>query len=315
MISRATERRVGMPFWQILRTNAIEPLRARDTSGRRVSPPVFLAGSMTVEAALVLPLFLFFFCNILGMLDIIRLQCAVFAAVRETGTKLCEYAYFLETAEVSTEEAGIDTVDLPGGISSLILSETYVRSDVQSYLGAEYMEQSPLLGDSISFLQSSILNGDDLVSIVADYRVEPFVPFIAPESFGLQTRFVGHAWIGYGLANSDKDNGGDESEDNTTVYITPSGTVYHLSEDCTYLKPRVQAIAAANIDNQRSSNGSCYYPCESCRPGRVGTVYYTPDGNRYHSSSSCNKIKRTIQSVHLTEVEGSRHACSKCGGS
>lgn len=303
-----------MPFWQMEHENSIAPLRAQGASDRRVSPPAFLAGSMTIEAALVLPLFIFFFCNILGILDMIRLQCAVFAAVRETGTKLCEYAYFLETAEVAVDEAGVDMSDLPGGISSLILSETYVRSDVQSYLGTEYMEQSPLLGDSISFLQSSILNGDDLVSIVADYRVEPFIPIIAPESFGLQTRFVGHAWIGYGIANSDDTDKGDVNEDDATVYITPSGTVYHLSEDCTYLKPRVQSISATSIDNQRSSNGSCYYPCESCRPGKTGTVYYTPDGNRYHSSSSCNKIKRTIQSVHLSEIEGQRHACSKCGG-
>lgn len=301
-----------MPFWQTLHTESLEPLRAQGTSGRRVSPPAFLVGSMTVEAALVLPMFIFFFCNILGMLDIIRLQCAVFAAVRETGTMMCEYAYYLETAEASVEEAGIDTTDVPDGISSLILSETYVRSNVQSYLGSEFMEESPLLGDSISFLESSILNGNDLISIVADYRVEPFIPIIAPESFGLQTRFVGHAWIGYGLANDDNADEGDEND--TTVYITPSGTVYHLSEDCTYLKPRVQSISAAGIDNQRSSNGSCYYPCESCRPGKTGTVYYTPDGNRYHSSSSCNKIKRTIQTVHLSEIEGKRHACSKCGG-
>lgn len=267
---------------------------------------------MTVEAALVLPLFIFCLCNILWMLDIIRLQCVMFAAVRETGTKLCEYAYYLENASASAEEAGADTTGLPEGLPSLILSETYVRSDVQSYLGEDYLQQSPLRGDSISFLQSSILNGDDLISIVADYRVEPFIPVIAPSSFGLQTRFVGHAWNGYGLADS-SDNNGDAAEDDTIVYITPSGTVYHTSADCTYLRPHVRSTSGSDIDNQRSSNGSCYYPCESCHPGRMGTVYYTTDGNRYHASSACSKIKRTIQSVHLSEVQGSRHACSKCG--
>lgn len=301
-----------MPFRRADSSYVSSPLRALGY-GQRVSPPAFLAGSMTVEAALVLPLFLFFFCNILGMLDIIRLQCVVFAAVRETGTRLCEYAYYLESAGASAEDAGIDLYDLPEGISSLVLSETYVRSSVQSYLGEEYMEQSPLLGDSISFLQSSILNGDDLISIVADYRVEPFVPIIAPSSFGLKTRFVGHAWTGYELpSNSDS---GNENEDDTIVYITPTGNVYHESAACTYLRPRVKSTSGADIVNERSSDGSCYYACEACHPTRIGTVYYTTDGNRYHSSPSCSKIKRTIITVHLGEVSGSRHACSKCGSS
>lgn len=289
------------------------PLRALD-SHWRASPPALLHGSMTVEAALVLPLFIFFFCNILGMLDIIRLQCAMFAAVRETGTKVCEYAYYLATAEASAEDAGIEIPDVPDGIASFILSETYIRSDVQSYLGEEYMAQSPLLGDSISFLQSSIMNGDDIISIVADYRVEPFIPFIAPDSFGLQTRFVGHAWTGYGLNDEHEAGDDEEDEDDPIVYITPTGTVYHNSSDCTYLKPRVKQAAAGEIDDLRSTNGSCYYACESCHPSKTGTLYYTPDGNRYHSSASCSRLKRTVNEVHLSEVAGSRHACSKCGG-
>lgn len=301
-----------MPFWQVVHRLYIRPLRASGSS-QRVSLPAFLPGSMTVEAALVLPLFIFLFCNILGMLDIIRLQCVMFAAVRETGTKVCEYAYYLATAEASAEDAGIEIPDVPEGVPSFILSETYIRNDIQSYLGDEYIHQSLILGDSVSFLQSSILNGNDIVQIVADYRVEPFIPFIAPDSMSLQTRFVGHAWTGYEIAD-EHDAGDDTQEDDTVVYITPSGTVYHNSSDCTYLRPRVHQTSAAVIDDLRSSNGSCYYACESCHPVKAGTLYYTPDGNRYHSSASCNKIKRTIIETSLSSVQGSRHACSKCGG-
>lgn len=305
-------RRQEMLSWHADHWNTVRPLRAQG-SGRRASWPPVLRGSMTVEAALVLPLFIYFFCNILGMLDIIRLQCAVFAAVRETGTKLCEYAYYLENTNANLEDAGIEAPSMSGGVSSLILSETYVRSDVQSYLGASYMEQSPLLGDSISFLQSSILNGDDLIQIVADYRVEPFVPIIAPASFGLQTRFVSHAWNGYEIVDV-HDGKEEEDTEDPEVYITPSGSVYHTDADCTYLRPHVRQASGADIGDMRSSDGSCYYACESCHPTRLGTVYYTPDGNRYHASADCNKIKRTIVTVHLSEVQGSRRACSKCAG-
>lgn len=319
-----------MPFWQVESNEIIWPLRVVDAS-HRVSFPVLLysvyrrcrtwlehrcvlQGSMTVEAALVLPLFIFFFCNILGFLDMIRLQCVMFAAVRETGTAICEYAYFLDTAEVSVEDVDADNADMPDGISSLILSETYVRSRVMAYLGEDYLRESPIKGDSISFLQSGIMNGDDDVAIVADYLVEPFVPVMAPSSFAMQTRFVGHAWVGYGI--EDNNRGGDnEDEEDPLVYITPTGTVYHISSDCTYLKPRIRQTNSSEIADKRSGDGSCYYPCESCRPRKTsGTLYYTTEGNRYHSSPSCSKLKRTIRTVHRSDVENERHVCSKCGG-
>ena len=48
--------------------------------------------SMTVEAALVLPLFLFCIFNILFLLDAVRLQSRVAAALQPTGDQICEYA-------------------------------------------------------------------------------------------------------------------------------------------------------------------------------------------------------------------------------
>lgn len=298
----------GMSSGRIHMNRIIEPLRAPG-SRLRASPPALLCGSMTVEAALVLPLFMFFFCNILGFLDMIRLQCVMFAAVREVGTKVCEYAYYLDTSEISVSESG---VDIPEGITSYILSETYIRSEVCSYLGEDYLAQSPIVADSLSFLQSDIMNGDDIISIVADYRIEPFIPVIAPHSFSMQTRFVSHAWNGYEIDDVHADPDVESADEE--VYITPSGTVYHRDRECTYLRPHVQQTSAAQIDDKRSSNGSRYYPCESCQPVRIGTLYYTTDGNRYHSSAACSQIKRTILTVQRSSVEGSRHACSKCGG-
>lgn len=272
-----------------------------------------LPGSMTVEAALVLPLFIYFFCNILFLLDIIRLQSAMLAAVRETGTKICEAAYFLDKGDSLLADTGIDLSGIPDGITSLVLSETYVRSEVTGYLGSEYLEESPLRGDSISFLESGLLKGDDLVQIVADYCIQPFVPFVAPETFVMQTRFVGHAWTGYNLSGV---GGSDTEEDpeDPTVYITPAGEVYHTSADCTYLRPHVRQTTASEIADRRANDGSRYYACESCHPSRTGTLYYTTDGNRYHASASCHKIQHDIVEAHRSEVEGARRPCSKCSG-
>ena len=58
-------------------------------SGRQQGTAFFQA-SMTVEAALVLPLFLFCIFNIIFLLDVIRLQSRVTAALQQTGDQICE---------------------------------------------------------------------------------------------------------------------------------------------------------------------------------------------------------------------------------
>ena len=47
-----------------------------------------LAASVTIEASLILPLFLFFFVNLLGVFDILKLQCDLEAALHQTGRQL-----------------------------------------------------------------------------------------------------------------------------------------------------------------------------------------------------------------------------------
>ena len=309
-----------------------KPLRAR--SPRRVSlPSSSLKASMTVEAAIVLPLFIFFMAEILYVFEMIRLQSGFLQALHETGTVMSEYAFYTEyalddVASVIDSATGTDTVssaleDLLGEESgllgygiSLVLSETYVKSSVEDYLGETYLDNTCLDGgaSSISYLQSQIMVEDDIIDLVADYRVKPFLSVFGLDSFSMQSRYYGHAWTGYSIGSESSQTSEDEEEDGQIVYITPTGSVYHLSEDCTYLKPSTQTISASEVDSARSSDGSKYYPCEVCNPTKTGTVVITSDGNRYHSSASCSAIKRTVIEVQLSQVEDTMKCCSKCGG-
>ena len=292
-----------------------------------------LCGSMTVEAALVLPLFLFFFSNILFFFEMIRLQSNMLAALHETGTEISEYAYFYrygldDLKEVigsngmieGLESKVLESSETPLGSYgiSLLMSETYVRSRVNSILGTGYLDSTCLEGGSgaISYLRSGILAGEDgrdTVKLVADYRVKPLIPVMAPSGFSLQSRYYGHAWVGYGLGAEDPASDGIPGEE-TIVFITPTGTVYHRARDCTYLKPSVRAVDASSLRGLRNDSGGKYYPCEACRPAAAGIVYICSDGNRYHGSSTCRSLKRTILEVPLSSVEDHMRACSKCGG-
>ena len=150
-----------------------------------------------------------------------------------------------------------------------------------------------------------------MVELTADYRAGPLIAFPGYGTISLQSRYCGHAWVGYEIGGTSAQAPGEEEEE--TVYVTPTGRVYHRDDGCTYLMPRLTAVSASQIGAERNDSGGRYYACETCRPARSGTLYITEYGNRYHSSPGCSSIKRTIREVKLSEVVGRMPPCSKCG--
>ena len=68
----------------------------RTVTARREASFLLLSASMTVEAAAVLPLFLFLMANLLYLTEMVRVQSAAEAALYETAAALAEYAFYLE---------------------------------------------------------------------------------------------------------------------------------------------------------------------------------------------------------------------------
>lgn len=113
-----------------------------------------------------------------------------------------------------------------------------------------------------------------------------------------------------------KEKGGEETED-TIVFVTKSGTVYHTSSLCTHIKLSVTEISGEEVLNRRNTGGGKYYPCEFCMRGKTATgrVFITKEGNRVHTKKDCAGIKRTVRSMNRTEAErrGFKR-CERCGG-
>lgn len=116
----------------------------------------------------------------------------------------------------------------------------------------------------------------------------------------------------YGGVSMVSGESGDE-----LVYVAENGTVYHLDRECTYLRVRIRTVTVRRLETTRNQSGGIYYPCESCCascPQSADTaVYIASYGVRYHIQSGCPKLKRTVRTVHLSEV-GNLPVCSKCGG-
>ncbi len=142
------------------------------------------------------------------------------------------------------------------------------------------------------------------------YRYQPPISVVPLPAVIMGNTVTVHPWTGYHSLD------GENASYEEMVYVTETGSVYHRSAGCTYLKLSIQMVSSGQLDSLRNDSGAKYYACEKC----VGTnapaasVYITNKGNRYHNLSSCSGLKRTVRLVKISEVHGMR-ACSRCGGS
>ena len=260
-----------------------------------------LRASMTVEAAFVLPFFLFAFLNIISILEIYRLQSNMSAAMHMTAKEMAVCAY--EYKALSDGDTG--------KAESLGLTHVYAANRVKNILGKKYLEHSPIKGGAsqIGWYWSSVLEEDDCIDLISAYTIKPPVAVVGFGEFKMYNRTFTRAWTGYDHAAAALNGSADEE----IVFITPDGTVYHRSRACTYLKLSIVPVDMSFLEHERNEGGAKYYPCEECGGTQKSTVYITDYGTRYHSSLQCSKLKRTILAVPISQV-GGRGACGKCGG-
>ncbi len=259
-------------------------------------------GSMTLEASLALPFFLFAVLNILFAVNIIGTQSRINAAMHQVGNNLAfaGYAYENTVADI-----------LPDGLAGVVATEGYAKGQIVEYVGSSYLENSCVKGGAggLSFIGSSVMGPEDMIDLRVSYRVKPFASLMGFDGFFLSQRYYGRAWTGYDLTGT---AGGGTQED-PMVYITKTGTVYHLERNCAYLNPRIETVPAQSVDDRRNASGAKYAPCGSCGAGGdSGQMFITDYGSSYHKRLDCPALKRTIYTVPLSEG-GTRGRCSKCG--
>ncbi len=259
-------------------------------------------GSMTLEAAFALPFFLFAVLNILFAVNIIGTQSRINAALHQVGNKLAFAGYAYENAVGER---------VPEWFSGVAVTEGYARGQIVDYVGKSYLENSCVKGGAggLSFAGSSVMGADDIIDLKITYRVRPFVELMGFDGFSLSQRYYGRAWTGYDAAGA----GSGSVVEDPMVYVTKTGTAYHMNRNCTYLNPKIEAVPAQSVSDRRNESGEKYAVCGSCGKGGGGEqVYITGYGSSYHKRLDCPGLKRTIYTVPLSEA-GARGRCSKCG--
>ena len=259
--------------------------------------------SITVEASLTLPFFLFLVWILMYIIEIFSLYGNIQSSLHQQAKELSKYAYIYHILK------GEDQNSVVEGVSSLFFTESYVKERIITDLGQEYLDNSCIRGGAggISFLKTGLCE-EDMIDIVAEYTIS--LPFkIINHNINIIQRCRIHAFTGYNPVENSEDTGNEE-----IVYITKTGTVYHRDRNCSHIQLTIEEVSLGTITNRRNAGGEKYTPCEICdKNGFTDRVYITEDGNRYHSSLSCSGLKRIVFAVPISKV-GNRHACARCGG-
>ena len=261
------------------------------------------AGSLTVETALVLPMFMFAMISVIFLAEAIRFSANMTAALSETATEYAKFAYAYEKCAGGMPQ-------LAEKLGGKVFAATAAKAQVMHMLGSDYIASSPVeSGESgISFIHSSVMGEDEMIDLVAVYRIDTPYDLLNISNPVTADRARVRAFTGYDNSkNSKKDKKAEE-----TVFITRTGSVYHRSIGCKHLNFTIRTADMETLNKERNNGGAKYYPCEHCaRKAAHGLVYITDDGTRYHTSLDCSDLTRDIKEVPISQA-GGRGPCKDC---
>ena len=261
---------------------------------------------MTVEASLVLQVFLMLLMNVLSMMEVYRIHSSVAASLWDEGRRAAKYFYLKEAAGNIFDDSEEIDISRIGTLLAALTGSTEIVKNLENYPVWEKI----VSGGKSGFRVSGKAEDNGVISIDCSYQIHPLFVSLTPVSKEIENHYYGHAWTGYVLG----EGGNEEGETEAYVYITETGTVYHKNRGCSYLNPGIRSVQTGELESARNKGGAVYYACPLCEDMAGSEIRYITDyGTSYHASVICSGLKRTIYEVRLNET-GGRSACSKCGG-
>lgn len=256
---------------------------------KRVLPSASHRASMTVEAALVLPLFLFAAVMMTMPFSIMNRERQVQAVVESVAEDICQLAY---KSHLSNQKETVGQMAW----------NVYAQLQVGRKLNHINIQ-------NLSLRESELLEDGETVKLIVHYQLPLPFPIFRMKSVSRTNGSYRRAWVG----KEGGYMGGEQGDADKIVYIGKSSTRYHISRTCHYLYNQLSKVWLKDIDEYRNSSGDQYKSCIRCSHGGSETVYIMPSGKRYHSTMSCSAIAAYVKAVKKSEV-AQLGACSYCSG-
>lgn len=251
---------------------------------KRVSSFIFssdVKAGMTLEAALVIPFFLFAMINVISVMDIMRIKSCVDMAVAESGNEIAIECY--------------------GEYLNDLISSIYIKGKVNQFL-KENLSDSDYERVKGSIVVTKVSIMDEKLSFRVSYKIKPLVDMTGLITVKLYADYYGHSWLGYI----------EQGEIEQMVFLSNTASVYHVDKQCKYLNVTIMKVPYESLGVYRNNSRKKYKQCNFCNVKKVEEyVFITPEGDGYHTTKNCIGLTRSIYTVPISQVEGKRQ-CVGC---
>lgn len=264
------------------KTSALSPTKASAHA-----PFPIKKGSITIEAAIVVPLFFLATVALICVMDLQRIKSEINVSLNQSAKELGMYAFALNGAK---EESPVGAVD---DAVCMIVTMNRIKDNEQ-----------------VSLLPLKTTYQDNRIELWISGHYKLPVSILPLPKIVFQNRVNVHDWTGY---SGDFGGGGASDIGGEMVYVTDYQSVYHTSSKCTHLELSIVQTTKNQVAYERNENGAKYYDCPHCVNGNehLGTVYITKTGDRYHADLNCQSLKRSVRLVEKDLLSGISE-CSRC---
>lgn len=260
-------------------TQACKRIKSKRASKKVFLPQVVISnsGSITVEAALVVPLCIFFLYLMLSLGMSYITEQRVHEALVQTARTLAKETAMEEGKAVFFVRAGLLFRQY------CTVNSARIRGGIQG----------------ISFWNSEQRNSSQEVVLRVSYQITIFVPLFGTRNIQVKDEVRHRIYDGYHPRNKEELPDG-------YVYMTEQGEVYHTDPNCRYL-----AIKSVPVTEEASYRGK--RNCRLCRDHPLTGRYITIAGDCVHRDAGCSAIYRSVRLVKKDKVQD-RTLCSVCAG-
>jgi hypothetical protein len=253
--------------------------------------------SLTVEAAMTFPFYILVILSLASFINIIGLQSSIQMRLEETARQVNSVAYItLANSNVSSSSSNIN---------ALLFQTIFLSDDIKSLCDNSHIKNG---SHGISFSNSAVDINNQTADIVITYTVN--IPFI-PNNL-IQIPFSQHCRLK--LFTGYMPNALDEPQ-NTTVYMTANGTVYHTNKYCTYLIKYTDTITKSSLASYQKRKKRKYSGCTACARNQYdfdSIIYLCETGYVYHYSKDCYYLTSHIFECSYKDVATRYPECSRC---
>lgn len=270
-----------------------------------------LSGSITIEASICLPIFIFSMLAIIYLINIMYLQTTLQIALEETVREASKTAYI--TAEfysmTTNEQADAISADpsIAESLGGKMLSAAYFLQAFLTEENRSILDNSPVKNGSkgISLFSSSIDLSENTADIVLSYTVT--IPFVPEKIFSLN--MVNHCNV---RLYTGKDMSKEQKEDDFYVYYTSSGSVFHTNRYCQYLYNYTEAVRFLEMESQLAQCQICGKVTIEWLRENNPIVYTTMTKACYHLSLDCYAFTDLVFRVPYSSLDEDDKICEQC---